>query len=247
PRARGPGRGLRDGRFAGRRATPGGLCGRPEHLRPPQSGANSLIIQSSILQLVMANFDKAYQIVHGNEGGYANVVNDKGGETYAGIARHWHNDWPGWVLVDTWKAAHGTPKRGAYIEMPGLVDEVVGFYRERWDNIMGDQIKSQPIANQLYDFATGTGIAVKIAQRVLVGMGYYVGKSGPDNVFGPSTLAALNAANESTFYTRLKAARIDYYHYLVAQDASQGVHLAGWLARANRFLDIQKKTSGASS
>jgi lysozyme family protein len=195
----------------------------------------------------MANFDIAYHIVHGNEAGYANVAKDKGGETYCGISRVWHPTWPGWLMVDMWKALHGTPERGQYLEVPGLVEEVLSFFRNRWDDLHGDELRNQDVANQLYDFSAGTGLTVKIAQQVLVGMGFNVGKNGPDNAFGLKTLAAINAADPATFYNRLKQARIAYYHYLVAQDASQEVHLAGWLARANRFLDLQKKTVPRSS
>jgi lysozyme family protein len=187
----------------------------------------------------MANFNIAYGIVHKNEGGYANVASDRGGETYCGIARNYQKQWHGWVLIDNWKALHGTPKRGEYIETPGLVDEVVAFYRVRWDDIMGDKLHSQPIANQLYDFATGTGRAVKIAQQVLIDMGAHL---TADNAFGPATLAAVNAADEATFYRKLREARIAYYRYLVQQNPSQGIFLNNWLARANAFVDLQKKT-----
>jgi lysozyme family protein len=191
----------------------------------------------------MADFHIAYPIVHANEGGYVNVASDKGGETYAGISRVWHPTWPGWVLIEAWKAIHGTPKRYQFIEMPGLVDDVVSFYKGRWDDIMGDRLRSQAVANQLYDFATGTGKAVKIAQEVLVNMGFTL---TPDNAFGPKTLAAVNAADPQQFFTRLKAARIAYYHYLVQQDAGQQVNLDGWLIRANRFLYAEKKTLSGS-
>ena len=192
----------------------------------------------------MASFDIAYHIVHSNEGGYANVANDKGGETYCGISRVWHPEWGGWALVDLWKSQHGTPKRGAFLGVLGLVDEVLGFYRNTWDDLSGDQLRNQDVANQMYDFATGTGKAVQIMQSVLNGMGFSL---KTDNAFGPRTLAAVNAADAATFYNRLKQARIDYYHYLVQRDATQAVHLAGWLARANRFVDLQKKTARRSS
>lgn len=41
----------------------------------------------------MAIFEKAYDPVRQWEGGWCNVEGDRGGETYAGIAR---NFWPGW-------------------------------------------------------------------------------------------------------------------------------------------------------
>lgn len=38
------------------------------------------------------------------EGGYANVLGDKGGETYMGISRVYWPSWPGWPVIDDWRA-----------------------------------------------------------------------------------------------------------------------------------------------
>ena len=43
----------------------------------------------------MAIFKKAYEPVRQWEGGWCNVEGDRGGETYAGIARNFWPDWPG--------------------------------------------------------------------------------------------------------------------------------------------------------
>lgn len=46
----------------------------------------------------MAEFTPAFEEMIRNEGGYIlhNVAGDHGGDTYAGIARRFHPDWPGW-------------------------------------------------------------------------------------------------------------------------------------------------------
>lgn len=189
----------------------------------------------------MAKFQEAYKIVHKNEGGYANVVGDKGGETYQGIARVYHPGWRGWALVDAYKAAHGVPGRYSYIPGNDLAAAVLAFYKVRWDSFMGDKINSQPVANFIYDFHTNSGGAVSVIQRVLnnsFGQNLTV-----DGAFGPRTLAAVNAVDAAAFHNTLKAARIAYVQKIADDDPTQAVHLKGWLARINSFanLDPTKK------
>ena len=52
----------------------------------------------------MADFDLAYAPVAKWEGGWTHDSGDKGGETYAGIARAFFPDWPGWHFIDAAKA-----------------------------------------------------------------------------------------------------------------------------------------------
>jgi len=63
----------------------------------------------------MADFDKYYPILLKAEGGYASAefaakYNDKGGETYKGIARNFNPAWEGWAIIDAYKAKNGIPK-----------------------------------------------------------------------------------------------------------------------------------------
>lgn len=46
------------------------------------------------------NFLKSYDILIKHEGGYVNDPDDKGGETYKGIARKFNPDWKGWKIID---------------------------------------------------------------------------------------------------------------------------------------------------
>ena len=45
----------------------------------------------------MADFQPAFEKMIRNEGGYTlhNVASDRGGQTFAGIARNFHPNWPG--------------------------------------------------------------------------------------------------------------------------------------------------------
>lgn len=115
----------------------------------------------------MADFLTAHKRTARYEGGYANDPQDKGGETYKGIARIMHPKWPGWVIVDGYKARHGAMKRGEVIKDEHLDQLVLEFYRkEFWNKLRGDEIFIQDIANIIYDDAVNTSVipAVRKAQ-----------------------------------------------------------------------------------
>ena len=103
----------------------------------------------------MAQFEPAFEKMIQNEGGYVlhNVEGDRGGMTYAGIARNMHPKWEGWALIDRGE------KDG---ELTALVRK---FYRVNfWNVIKGDEIQSQDIAECIFDFGvnTGTGVAKSV-------------------------------------------------------------------------------------
>ena len=52
----------------------------------------------------MADFEIAYGETEIREGGYVNDPADRGGETHRGVARKFHPKWPGWKIVDKYKA-----------------------------------------------------------------------------------------------------------------------------------------------
>ena len=49
----------------------------------------------------MADFLQAFESMIRNEGGYKlhSAEGDRGGMTYAGIARNFHPTWPGWAAM----------------------------------------------------------------------------------------------------------------------------------------------------
>lgn len=165
----------------------------------------------------MADFAKALARTVANEGGYVlhKVAGDPGGETFAGIARKRHPDWPGWNVV-----ANGTDsaKRMA----------VAAFYKPFfWDVIHGDEIGMQPESEVIFDFAVNAGVqrAVKTAQVVL---GVTV-----DGVMGPNTLHALNSNRVITGFLReYTLRRIRYYTELCNRRPEIKKFLLGWVNRA---------------
>ena len=170
----------------------------------------------------MATFQKAFDLMIINEGGYVNhtVAGDRGGQTYAGIARKFHPRWPGWQLVDK-----------NDMDNPQLTHLVYDFYQqEYWQAIKGDDIKEQRIAESIFDFAVnaGVGTAAKLAQLVV--------GSTPDGVIGNNTLEKLNQVEPELFVTKYALAKVARYTEIVKRNRSQNKFLVGWLNRTLRSV-----------
>jgi len=175
----------------------------------------------------MASFDTAYNLyIKPNEGGYSNVAADKGGETYAGIARNYHASWPGWTYIDFVKRTKGVIKSNQIF--PDVQYQVDQFYRDWWNAKRFGEIKSQEVANLLFDYNVNSGtLAITAIQRV-VGV-------PADGVMGSATIAAINKADPAKVHDALKEDRRKLYESLIARDPSQQVFSAGWTARLSRF------------
>lgn len=163
----------------------------------------------------MADFSTAFEKMVVNEGGYVlhTVPGDRGGMTYAGIARNAWPQWAGWERID----AGATPDANA----------VRLFYLNNfWRPPRLTEVRDQRVAETLFDFGVnaGTRTAVVLAQTV-------VGAT-PDGVVGPKTLAAINAADAEMFILAYTLAKIARYRDIVTRDRTQLKFLLGWLNRA---------------
>jgi lysozyme family protein len=161
----------------------------------------------------VADFVPAFEAMIKNEGGYVlhNVEGDRGGMTYAGIARNMHPDWPGWGPIDRKEA------------VPAQL--VRDFYRQHfWTPIRGDEITSQVIAQTIFDFHVNAGaVAIKLAQLV-------VGAT-PDGALGAKTVAILNNQDPAKFVMAYALAKIARYRDIVNKDRTQIKFLLGWINR----------------
>lgn len=165
----------------------------------------------------MADFLRAFESMIRNEGGYRlhNVKGDRGGMTYAGIARSSHPSWPGWAAID----------RG---DIPNT-EMVRQFYRTNfWGPIRGDDIASDAVARNVFDFAVNAGVvtAARLAQ-IVCGV-------TPDGKVGQKTVAALNAIDPDRFVLVYALAKLARYRDIVTRDPTQQKFLLGWLNRTLR-------------
>lgn len=163
----------------------------------------------------MAEFLPAFEKVLLNEGGYVlhTVKDDRGGMTYAGIARAFHPNWPGWRVIDQGE----TPP----------ADLVRQFYRSNfWHPLQLDDVAQQEVASNIFDFGVNAGIstAAKLAQLVA--------GTTPDGKIGSKTIAALNSIDPGLFVARYALAKIARYRDIVVKNRTQQRFLVGWLNRA---------------
>lgn len=170
---------------------------------------------------IMAEFKPAFEKTMLSEGGYKlhKVKGDRGGQTFAGISRKFHPDWPGWELIDAGERES--------TRLTILVQEF--FDRRFWDRINGEAIQEQTIADSIYDFAVNAGpvIAIKLAQMV-------VGVT-PDGIVGPKTSTALNTTDPEGFQLKFAIAKVARYATICRKDRTQKKFLLGWI---NRTLEV---------
>ncbi|STP14286.1 Predicted Peptidoglycan domain [Helicobacter cinaedi] len=186
----------------------------------------------------MANFEIAHKVTADCEGGYVNDKNDSGGETIFGIARNMWKDLPLWKIVDDYKKMVGDlSQKAERKELEKLclgnaefVAQKNAFYKAQfWDKIKGDEITSQAVAGNVYDFAVNAGVkqAVKTLQRAL-------GVSD-DGIFGNGTLTACNNAESANLNNDYCVGRENFYKDLVKRKPQNEKFLNGWLGRVKRF------------
>jgi lysozyme family protein len=166
------------------------------------------------------------------EGGYANESGDAGGETYCGVSRR---NWPKngiWPIIDRCNAQRAL-KRNEFVKGPDgdkLNSLIADFYRiQFWDEIKGNDIRSQSVAEYLFDWTVTSGnIAARQVQELL---GVDV-----DGRVGAQTLGAINGAKAQTLWSQMVAVRVQRAKDRAANMPSQRKFLKGWL---NRFEGFQ--------
>lgn len=191
----------------------------------------------------MSAFDIAFKRTMGHEGGYAKDPDDRGGETYKGIARRFHPAWEGWPIIDT----HHEIAR----DLTSFVSTLTGdnalqimvreFYKTHyWDAFQGDALKDQDIANELFDTGVnmGVGRAVEYLQDALnlfnIRASLYP-DIAVDGQLGPGTMSALSSAilHGRKFYV-LKDINVQqamHYRSQMKKYPSQEKFAKGWYNR----------------
>ncbi|MBO9674404.1 MAG: hypothetical protein J7577_13230 [Sphingobacteriaceae bacterium] len=186
----------------------------------------------------MAKFEIAEKITGINEGGYANNKADRGGETFAGIARNFWPQWQGWKHIDRYKEDYkraktklslaGWVNASAKVNTEPVRDLIVEFYKDNfWQINKLDQINDQQLANSIYDFGvnSGKGRAVQFLEQI-----FGVVKDG---IMDPKVIELANKSDPATLLTKYNAAREAAYRSWAVGDQAQ--FLESWLSRLRPY------------
>ena len=178
----------------------------------------------------MSEFAPADAKTRRTEGGYANNRADAGGETYAGIARHFWPHWPGWKLIDAAKSRADFP--GCLKDNAELQQLVTAFYQTNfWSANRLGEINDQPLADWTYDHIVNAGARGTMWLQLAAGC-------TPDGDIGPKTIAAVNAADPGAILSRCEDIAGAYRLDRAAKDPSQIQFLTSWLTRDGQPPEI---------
>jgi lysozyme family protein len=156
----------------------------------------------------MADFDPAVAKTLIREGGaqFTDNPDDRGGPTKYGISQRAYPN------VDIRNLSE---------------DQAKGIYkRDYWDKVSGDALKSQAVAESIFDTAVNMGptTATKLVQMTV--------DIDIDGKFGPGTLKAVNAVDDQEFLAEFTLAKVARYAAICKKDPTQGRFLLGWINRA---------------
>ena len=187
----------------------------------------------------MADFSVAYNKTMRHEGGYANDPQDAGGETYKGVSRVYNPSWYGWILIDQEKDEMDFPQ--CLYDDEDLHEAVEDFYKDKyWDVNRLDDIKSQKVAEEMFD--TGVNMGIGRAARFLQTALNYLNRNGSlyselvvDGAIGPASLSALqrvlNDGDEIVVLAMLNTLQGNHYMNYMDKSPSQKKYARGWFKR----------------
>ena len=173
----------------------------------------------------MAEFKTAFQKMLIHEGDYVNDPEDSGGETYKGVSRVFHRNWPGWAIIDKYKNKSGFPV--TLDKNVELQKQLEIFYRTNfWLALNADFISNQDIADSIFDFSVNAGVitSVRLVQSI-VGL-------KADGIIGEQTLKKLNSLDFGYFQPAFTVAKISYYISIIQKRPTNKKYLYGWIVRA---------------
>lgn len=163
------------------------------------------------------------------EGYWVCDKDDIGGETYRGISRKAHPNWPGWKIVD----AHKPLKKNQKIDDPELEANIIEFYYEKYyAPSKAHLINNNVIAAHVFDHSVNAGIkaGAKILQKAINAVTHK--GIAVDGIIGNITLSfANNAAYSDRIAKEIASQRNAFYTNIVEKNKTQAKFLNGWLNR----------------
>lgn len=185
----------------------------------------------------MADFNKAFIITLGNEGGYSNDPNDQGGETIFGVARKKNPSWDGWILLDNFKKDTLNFPKNALADSSILSHVKTLYKKSYWDVHLLDSMNSQDIANELFDTGVnmGTGKAASfllLALDLLNRAGKDYADVPTDGIINASDISVVNAHKRpQNILKTLNGLQFMHYYTITKDNPKFEDYFNGWLNR----------------
>lgn len=169
------------------------------------------------------NFDKAFELLIGHEGGYTSLRSDPG---------NWTGGKVGVGVLKGTKygiAANSYPNED--IKNLTLARAKQIYKRDYWDKVWGDKLPDS-FAFHVFDMSVNSGISrsVKLLQKTV--------GSAQDGIMGPATLRAVQAMDVNAAIMLYNANRLKFYTSL----STFGTFGKGWTNRVAKNLELGAKS-----
>lgn len=166
-------------------------------------------------------FEKFFNIIELVEGGYANVKDDLGKETYRGICRKNYPTLSMWKSLDNLSSLK---EKKAYTPSESELDEIKSIYHKNYyEKLKCDHFNNELLAAHIFAFGVnaGTSRAAKLLQKVL--------GITQDGIVGNQTIGTANIKNGVTqsYINEI----LNYYNSIAK--GTQAKFLKGWISRVN--------------
>jgi len=187
-------------------------------------------------------FEEAFKITMKNEGFYSFSANDRGGETFRGIARNFHPEWAGWDIIDSLK------ENNLLSDIPDHENFILDvltkkFYREKYwlnrrVNLGVISQKHPKVAIELFDIAVNMGVlrAAQFVQRTvnILNKDEKLGNNlKVDGWVGAKTISEIDKYRESYLLKLIILLKAKHYIDIVESNETQEKFIRGWINRIN--------------
>jgi len=179
----------------------------------------------------MADFNLFIPILQKVEGGYQNLSGDKG--NYNSLGQRVGTNYG--ISARFYEGIIGRPPTVADMKAITKTGARLLYKKYFWDDVHGDSLKSQSVANIVADHAVNAG-EDPIGTMVQTILRNDFGKNVTiDGDIGPQTAAAMNSVNSLQLFNKIKIARQNHYYSI------GGEFLNTWLTRLKSFTYTEKK------
>lgn len=187
---------------------------------------NDAAVAAAMKSKTGSSFEQAVAVVFKHEGGWVNNPNDPGGETNMGI-----------TIRRIKEEGMGAADVGLANLEPGCLHKLTKWTATKlywmwfWDRYGYARLNDQRVATKVFDCAVNTGgyRAHVIAQEAIGDVATAV---KIDGVFGPATVAAINAIDPHVFVGAFARRQADFYKRLIAQRPTLAEFGRNWAKRA---------------